>query len=102
MQQYFQHVFQWIIQPTSWFGMGPAWQILGTWLFGFTILQLLPDSAAFGWLFCKQALKITLVLDAIWVYLIFASPFIPGGVTFALLVVAGLLIAAIASHKKWH
>jgi len=102
MQAYFLNVFQWVVNASSWLGIGPVWQMIGVLLFGFTILQFCPESAAGGWLFCKKALKITLALDAVWVYLIFVAPFVPGSVTIALLIVGTLVIAAILAHRKWH
>lgn len=102
VQDYFRQVFDWVIKSNSWLGIGPMWQMVGVLLFGFTLLQVLPESAANGWLFSKKALKITFTLDAIWVYLVFVAPFVPASVTIALLVVAALVVAAVLSYKKWH
>lgn len=102
MQEYFIKVFEWITKANSWLGIGPLWQSIGIMLGLFTILQLLPNNIAGGAIFSKKGLKITFILDAVWVYLVFAGPFVPTGATIALLIVACFIVAAVLSFKKWH
>jgi len=98
---YFLEVNNWITNPQVWIAVGPIWQILGVILATVTVLQLLPEDLAGGKVFAKEAMWITLILDALWVFLVFVSPFIPVGATIALLVVVTLIILAILAKNKW-
>lgn len=102
MSQYLMQVYEWITNPNVWIGAGPFWQILGVILVTVTVLQLLPESFAGGLLFSKEAMWITLILDALWVFLVFVAPFIPVGATIALVVVVVLIILAILAKIKWN
>ena len=102
MNKYFMNVYTWIIDPKVWVGKGPFWQIIGIVLVVFTIMQLMPDDVANGVLFCKEALWITLILDALWTFLVFVAPFITLGAVIAVICVLILIICAILSHNQWH
>lgn len=102
MQAYFKNVFDWVISPASYLGVGPMWLGAGILLLGFTLLQLMPETWAGGKLFSRKMLFVTLFLDATWIYLVFVSPFVPAFVTIPLIVIAGLVILAILARKQWH
>lgn len=102
MSAYFMKVYEWIINVNVWTGIGPFWQMIGILLFGFTILQLLPDTIAGGFLFSNKALWITLILDALWVFLVFVAPFIPIGAVIAMIVVVILIVLVIIARKHWN
>lgn len=102
MASYFLQVYAWVLNPMVWIGAGPVWQTLGIILGTVTVLQLLPDSFAGGTLFSKEAMWITLMLDALWVFLVFVAPFIPAGATIALVFVVVFVILAILARNKWH
>lgn len=102
MTTYFLYVYEWITNPNVWIGAGPVWQILGVILATVTVLQLLPDDFAGGKLFSREAMWITLILDALWVFLIFVGAFIPVGAIIALVVVVALFILAILARTTWH
>lgn len=102
MANYFLEVNQWISTGSVWIGAGPVWQILGVVLATLTVLQVLPNEIAGGILFSQNAVWITLILDALWVFLVFVSPFIPIGATIALVIVVGLVIGAILARNQWH
>ncbi len=102
MASYFLQVYTWIINGQVWTGAGPLWQFFGVVLVTLTVLQLLPESFAGGTLFSKEAMWITLMLDALWVFLVFVAAFIPIGATIALVVVVLFVILAILARNKWH
>ena len=101
MYEYLQQVNQWMTNPNVWFGAGPVWQVLGVILGTVTVLQLLPDDFAGGTLFEKETMWTTLILDALWVFLVFVAAFIPLGATIALIIVVVLVILAILARNKW-
>ena len=102
MANYFLQVYTWITNGQVWIGAGPVWQTFGIILGTMTVLQILPDSFAGGTLFGNKATWITLILDALWVFLIFVSPFIPIGATIALVFVVLFVIFAILAKNHWH
>lgn len=102
MPDYLTQVYQWITNPQVWVGAGPVWQVIGVILVTITVLQLLPESFAGGTLFKKEAIWITLILDSLWVFLVFVAPFIPLGATIALIIVVALVVLAILARNHWH
>ena len=102
MNGYFLEVYNWVVNPGPWIGAGPIWQILGIVLGFLTVLQLLPESFAGGLIFSKEAMLITLILDALWVFLVFVAAFIPIGATIALIFVVAFVISAILARNQWH
>lgn len=101
MAEYFRVIHDWIIQPGPWAGAGPVWQMFGVVLVTLTMLQTLPNDWAGGIIFSRRGLWITLILDALWVYLIFVSPFIPISATVALLIVGVLGALAIFAWNRY-
>lgn len=92
----------WVLSKITWTSPGPWFDRIGVALVVMSVLQLLPETWAGGRLFDKKTLWITLILDAMYLFIVLVFPFINGVTALGIIGILLFAVLAVLAHKRWH